>query len=230
MSSLVSGEAYVAAINQTSADRECRAAFQSLVLRLAGQGGAVFDFGCGPGLDARHYAEQGLRVGAYDIDPDMRTYFSRHCADQIANGTVQQNSGSYEDFLRDPTPRGGVSVDLIAANFAPLNLVPEPARLFEKFAGMLKPRGVVLLSVLDPLYPGDLRYAWWWRNVPRLLWRGEYSVAGTQAPITRYLPRRLARLAAPHFELDSARDDASWSRANASRFQCLLFRVRDPLP
>jgi len=48
---------YVAAITAGEADRRARKAFQDLVLRIATPGAVLFDFGAGPGLDARFYAD-----------------------------------------------------------------------------------------------------------------------------------------------------------------------------
>jgi hypothetical protein len=94
-------------------------------------------------------------------------------------------------------------MDLITANFAPLNLVAEPAPLFHRFAALLKPAGRVLASILNPFYRGDTRYPWWWRGLPSLVSRGRYSVPGAQAPITRWRPGRLAREAGPDFRTEA---------------------------
>jgi len=80
MSGHVSGAAYVAAMDRDPTNHEYRRAFQSLAASLVPAGGRIFDFGSGPGIDARHYAESGLRVGAFDIDAGMREYFLAHCA------------------------------------------------------------------------------------------------------------------------------------------------------
>jgi SAM-dependent methyltransferase len=215
MNSLVSGEAYVAAITACDSDRASRRAFQQLVLSLARPGERIFDFGSGPGLDARVYAEHGMNVGAYDVDPQMRACFANHCAALLACGSVRSNDGSYADFLREPALDGGVDVALVTANFGPLNLIPDLRELFQKFASMLSAEGRVLASVLNPWFAGDLRYAWWWRNVPRLCSSGEFSVAGAQAPITRRTPRRLAALASPGFALEAVYADRPASASQA---------------
>lgn len=225
MNTLVSGEAYVAAINERNSDRASRRAFQHLALSLTRAGGSVFDFGAGPGLDARVYAEHGLHVGAYDVDPEMRAYFSRHCAALPLSGSVRSNAGSYSDFLRETTLAGGVNVELITANFGPLNLVPDAGELFQKFAQMLTVDGRVLASVLNPFFVGDLRYGWWWRNLPRLWSNGEYSILGAQAPITRWTPQRLAAMVSPGFALEAVYADrpASGSQALPARLGLHLF-------
>ena len=74
--------------------------------------------------------------------------------------------------------------------------------LFAKFHRLTSPDGKVLASVLSPFFRGDLKYRWWWRNLPRLARSGRYGVPGAQASIVR---RRLADLiaqSAPYFTLE----------------------------
>jgi SAM-dependent methyltransferase len=243
MSALVTGNAYVRALTAADDDRTCRAAFLDLALRLGVSRGEVLDFGCGPGLDARVYAEQGWRVYGFDIDAAMCTYFRECCARDIEAQRIRLVECSYAEFL-DSAARGLPPLDLITANFAPLNLVSEPAALFRRFAALLKPSGRVLASVLNPLYRGDARYSWWWSGLPQLLARGRYSVAGAQAPITRWLPRRLAQEAAPALELEAVYAPAprgssaalairpgapsDWPALSAARYLFLCWRPVGP--
>lgn len=202
MSAAVTGVAYVEAMNRDPVDAEYRRAFLSLALTLAPPRGSVFDFGSGPGIDARHYAEAGLRVEAYDIDAVMCEYFARHCAAEIAAGTVRLHTGAYEDFLHSPRTQGGI--DLIVANFAPINLVADLPPLFAKFAAMSKPGGKLLLSVLNPFFHGLLGSPRWLARLPRLLWHGKYTTKlHGIIPVTRWHPSTLAREAAPSFTLTS---------------------------
>jgi len=243
MNSLVTGSAYVTALTAADEDRVCRAAFLELALHLGRPGGAVLDFGCGPGLDARVYVEQGWRVYAYDIDPAMCTYVRDSCAREIKAHRLRLLESSYPEFLDLPAAQFP-PLDLITANFAPLNLVPEPAALFRKFAALLEPAGRVLISVLNPWHGGDLKYPWWWRGLPGLLVHGRYSVAGAQAPITRWLPGRLAREAGVDFALDAIHaapapgqvaarrvtpaSPPDWPAIAASRYLFLTLRRRQP--
>jgi hypothetical protein len=90
----------------------------------------------------------------------------------------------------------------------------------------------VLVSVLNPYFVGDMRYAWWWRNALRL-WRvGHYSVAGAQAPIVRRRPADFARQSAPWFALTRVfpglpSGRRSLLRLVTCRFMFLLFEKRD---
>jgi hypothetical protein len=239
------GANYVQAITAMQSDRRARSAFQDLVLRIASPGAALFDFGAGPGIDARFYAERGFTVGAYDVDPVMREYFSVHCREFIQAGQVVLDSGTYQDFLARETAGDGRRVELVTSNFAPLNLIDDLPGLFAKFNAFTGSGGKVLASVLNPYFIGDLKYGWWWRNALRLWRDGRYSVQGAQASIVR---RRLADFAGqsePYFALtrvfpglpphwgrnangvDVSRGERhAWLRLTTCRFMFLLFEKR----
>jgi SAM-dependent methyltransferase len=226
-------------------DRLARSAFQSLVLNVAPPGGLLFDFGAGPGIDARFYAERGYTVAAYDVDPQMREFFAAYCRDLIDAGRIVMESGGYREFLARRNVDVARGIDLVTANFAPLNLIDDLQELFAKFHELTGPGGRVLASVLSPYFIGDTKYGWWWRNSLRLWRHGHYSVQGAQAPIVR---RRLANFAAqgePYFTLkrvfrglppsgrpgpapmDVSRG-AGWTglRVSGCRFMFLLFEKR----
>ena len=57
------------------------------------------DFGAGPGIDARFFAERGFTVDAYDVDPRMRDFFADHCRDLIDSGRVTLDGSAYREFL-----------------------------------------------------------------------------------------------------------------------------------
>jgi SAM-dependent methyltransferase len=198
---IITGAKYVEQLTAFDSDIRARAAFQSLVLRIAPPGAALFDFGCGTGMDARFYAERGFSVAAYDVDPEMCEFFAAHCRDLIEAGRVTLESGGYRGFLAQSSVAGIGRIDLVTANFAPLNLIDDVPELFAKFHALTVPDGGVLASVLCPYFVGDLQYGWWWRNSLRLWRSGHFSVPGAQAPIVR---RRLADFAArsaPYFTL-----------------------------
>jgi SAM-dependent methyltransferase len=234
------GARYVEAISALPSDRLARAAFQDLVLRIAPPGGALFDFGAGPGIDARFYAERGFRIGAYDVDPGMCDHFSVHCREFIQTGQIALLTGTYPDFLASET-RDPADVDLVTSNFAPLNLVEDLQSLFLKFHALTAPDGKVLASVLSPYFVGDLRYRWWWSNCGRLWRDGHFAVPGARGPILRRRLTDFAAQSAPHFALkrvfpglpsyrgradgiDMNRHGASaWLRLTNCRFMFLLF-------
>ena len=239
------GRDYADAITARQSDRRARSAFQNLAVEMARPGGAIFDFGAGPGIDARFYADRGLTVEAYDVDPEMREYFSVHCRDYIQAGRITLHGGTYREFLaRGAGPREH-EVDLVTSNFAPFNLIDDLPDLFAKLHALTRRDGIVLASVLSPYFIGDLKYRWWWRNALRLWRDGHFSLRSDRGCIVR---RRLADFAAqcsPYFTLEkvyrglpSSGEPCSrgielvrtrryaWMRVATCRFMILQFKRR----
>lgn len=198
---LIAGADYVRALSARQSDRRYRQEFQNLALTLVPAGGRVFDFGSGPGLDARCYAEHGRKVGAYDVDPLMCEHFARYCSDLIESGNITLHTGAYPEFLARAA-LDEPAATLITSNFAPLNLIDDLPELFAKFHQLTGDTGAVLASVLSPYFVGDLRYRWWWRNAARLAREGRYAVRGAQALIWRRRLTDFAAQCAPHFVLE----------------------------
>jgi SAM-dependent methyltransferase len=230
------GAEYVRVITAGASDRRYRAAFQRLALKLTPPGAALFDFGSGPGLDARFYAEHGHRVFAYDIDAHMLEYLSGYCHDFIASGAVTLLGGGYREFLAGAAPREGLRVELVTSNFAPLNLIADLPELFAKFDALTSATGAVLASVLSPYSARDWHCGWWWRNAGRLLRDGRYAVPGAQGLIWRRRLADYARHCEPFFTLEEVFPGNEFSVRAASRvawiylipchFMFLLFRKR----
>ena len=231
---LVTGAAYVAQMTGNKADRRARQAFQGLALRLMPAGGKLLDFGAGPGIDARLYAEQGFTVATYDVDVTMCQYLNKYCGDFVDAGRVAVSGGAYAEFLSCDSVAGVAGFDLITSNFAPLNLVEDLPALFAKFHGLTVPGGKVLASVLSPYFAGDLKYPWWWRNALRLWRNGHYSVPGAQAPIFRRRVDDFSAQSARHFTLRAVfrgsvplgRGRDGVFRLSTRRFMFLLFERR----
>jgi SAM-dependent methyltransferase len=196
------GAEYFERITALELNRRVRSAYQDLVLKMAPPGGALFDFGAGPGIDARFFAERGFTVDAYDVDPKMCEFFAAHCRNFIESGRITLDCGSYREFLaRDPFGTGR-RADLIVSNFAPLNQVDDLNELFAKFHALTAPHGKVLVSVLNPYFIRDMKSPGWWRGAPRLWRDGRIFLSGGQSP--PHSRRRLADFRAsssPYFRL-----------------------------
>jgi SAM-dependent methyltransferase len=201
MQRALAGAEYVASISRRPSDLRARAAFQSLALQLVSGGARILDFGAGPGIDARFFAQHGCRVRAYEIDPRMQSYFRELCAPELASGLIELDSRAYSEFIEPPDREPAYAADLVTANFAPLNLVDDLEKLFRRLSALTAAQGRVLASVLSPYFIGDWGYPWWWRGLPGLLRSGRLPVAGTEATISRRTPRAIADAAARHFRL-----------------------------
>jgi SAM-dependent methyltransferase len=240
------GAVYFQRITAREVNRQVRTRFQELVLRLAPPGGRLFDFGAGPGIDARFFAERGFSVEAYDVDPGMCEFFATYCRELIDSARVTLDCSDYREFLTRKSTLSGRPADLVISNFAPLNQVDELPELFAKFHALTSPMGRLLLSVLTPYFIGDMTTRWWWRNAPRLWRAGHVSVrTGGAPPHTR---RRLADFRAsslPYFALtrvfpglsfDPERQPdgidvtrtrrSAWLQLARSQFMILMFEKR----
>lgn len=193
----VSAAQYDAQLTGNPYDVLARAAFRDLVARYVPKGSTLLDFGCGTGLDALQYAEQGYRVLAYDTSQGMMAGLERRCAARIAAGEVIPYFMDYRRFLDNfpqwPAPHAVVS------NFAVLNLIADLEPLFDSFARHLAPPGWVIFSVLNPIHWSKVRMPEWWRGL--LKTRGGSRVFSTQ-PHTSYLHFLPGLLrAAPQFHM-----------------------------
>ena len=240
------GAQYVEQISAQESDRNTRAAFRDRALSIAPSGAKLFDFGAGPGIDARFFAERGFTIDAYDVDPRMREFFADHCRDLIDSGRVTLDNSAYGDFLTPRTADSRRGADLVISNFAPLNLVDDLRELFGKFHALTGPKGKVLASVLSPCFIGDMRSRLWWRDAPRLWRDGALFLPGPQAPYHRRLLRNFRTVSAPHFRLSrvfrgmppSPREDSNgidlqrdgrfaWLHIARCRYMFLLFEKTD---
>ena len=195
------GAQYVEQISAQESDRNTRAAFRDRALSIAPSGAALFDFGAGPGIDARFFAERGFTIDAYDVDPRMREFFADHCRDLIDSGRVRLDGSAYRDFLTHSSADNVGRADLVVANFAPLNLVDDLRELFVKFHALTGPQGKILVNVLNPCFIGDMRSLAWWRGAPRLWRDSQLFLPGPQAPYYRRLLSHFQAVSAPHFRL-----------------------------
>jgi SAM-dependent methyltransferase len=195
----LAGTEYVASITRRPSDVRARAAFQALAMQLAVPGSLIFDFGAGPGIDAKFFAQHGYRVRAYEIDSRMQDYFREFCGPEIASGSVELDITEYRDFVAGGSPPHDIAADLVVANFAPLNLVSDLEELFRRLHGLTHAKGRILASVLSPYFIGDWRYGWWWRGLRDLLAAGRIEVAGAQATVIRRTPQAFAEAASPYF-------------------------------
>jgi SAM-dependent methyltransferase len=241
------GAEYFKRITALELNRRVRSAYQDLVLRIAPAGAALFDFGAGPGIDARFFAERGFTVDAYDVDPKMCEFFAAHCRTFIDSGRITLDCAGYAEFLAGKNSGAERRIDLIISNFAPLNQVDDLPALFAKFHALTGPQGKALVSVLNPYFIGDMKTRWWWRNAPRLWRDGHFFVAGGQAPAhTRWRLADFGALSSPYFRLarvyrglpptrkqhskgvDLRRGyGGAWLHVATSQFMFLLFEKRD---
>jgi SAM-dependent methyltransferase len=196
-------------------NRAMREAFCARVSALAGPSGRVLDFGCGTGTDAAWYAARGHSVIAYDISAGMVDMLRVRCADAIAQGRIAPVVGTLGELEQELQHRP--PLDAIAANFAVLNHVQNLQLLLARLASHLRPGGVVVASLLNPLYKGPMRWRGWCRLQVMSQWSGAITLRGD---VTTYRPymRTLRRMAKPHFalvEVGHIDERGEWSKRPA---------------
>ena len=192
-------------------NRSIRAAFRTRVSELAGSSATILDFGCGTGTDAAWYAEQGHRVIAYDVSPGMMDVLRERCAEAIARGRVVPVVGDLRTL--DGALRSVAPIDAVAANFAALNHLADLEPVLSLLAPHLRPGGVIVASLLNPLQRTDARRRWWLKRMWINLWRDTVTVRG-MVTTYRHQMRTLRRMARRWFtvaELAHADGDGRWS-------------------
>lgn len=184
------GEQYHAFMQTSQRDCRVRDRFQKMTLNLLAQGADILDFGAGTGIDAKTYAAHGHVTFVYEPSEAMRDYLAQHCSDEIARKTIVT--------VGSPLT---CKVHAVTANFAVLNHFDEHVSLFEELSRVVHQGGFVLASMLNPYYLGDARYGWWRKNFVNLVRRGHYAIP-SESRIHRFVPRVVARAAAPYFRLE----------------------------
>lgn len=207
-------DTYDDAMDRDRRNVRVRRAFQALVASTVPSGGTLLDFGCGTGVDAAWYASRGYSVIAYDNSTGMVARLTAKYASEISTGSIVPVAFPFTDF---PKTLPTVALDGVVANFAVLNLVADLSRLFDQFAGMVKPGGSLIASVLSPFYWRDLLSRWWWRSYLAGRATGILRVDGGDSVSYRYLLSTIVRAAGPGFVLTRR-------EGRASHFQFLVFR------
>ena len=205
------GKTYHEFMLRSARDRKVRERFQRLVFRMMPPDGTILDFGAGTGIDAACYAAKGYRVLVHEPQEANLSFLTEQCREQVASGSIAITS------LPDAR-----NVDMIAANFAVLNLIGDHRALFAKFAGLVAPRGLVLASLLNPFFLGDARYGWWRANLRTLVANGTYAVDGQSGRIFRFAPSFVGRAARPEFAV--LRSVPGWPRLAMSPYVFMLFQ------
>jgi len=203
--------AYDDQVDGFAINRAMRDAFCARVSALAGSAGRILDFGCGTGTDAAWYAANGHLVLAYDISPGMVDVLRTRCADAIVQGRIAPFVGGLSDLEPELRQRG--PLDAIAANFAVLNHVQDLQPLFGILATFLRPGGVLVASLLNPLYKGEMRWRGWCK---RQVLAQRSGVVTFRGDVTTYRPylSTLRRMAEPHLalvEVGHVDQDDHWS-------------------
>jgi SAM-dependent methyltransferase len=135
------------------------------VTRHVPAGSRILDLGCGPGCDDEQLARSGYRVTAIDWSPGMVDQTRRRAqAAGVADRVEVQRLGIQELERLAPA-----TFDAALSNFGPLNCVPSLPDAARLIADRLRPRGMLVVSVIGRVCPWE---------IARYLIRGDWPRAG----------------------------------------------------
>jgi SAM-dependent methyltransferase len=135
--------------------QDMRAEMWRWLERVFRPGSKILDLGCGTGLDALHLAHRGLRVTATDWSPLMvKRTIERIRANGVEGLVNALNLGAHE---LQQLPESG-SYDGAYSNLGPLNCVPSLGYVSTECARLLKPRGILLFTVIGRYCPWEIAH------------------------------------------------------------------------
>jgi ubiquinone/menaquinone biosynthesis C-methylase UbiE len=169
-------------------------------------GSRLLDLGCGTGIDAAEFARQGHRVVATDWSPQMVARTRARADDAgLASRVQAMHVGVHQlDRLGDET------FDGIYSNFGPLNCAPDLDEVAVQCERLVRPRGVLVFSVIGRLCPWEVGYYTLKGRFKRATVRaarGATAVGMNRHTIWThyYFPREFYRAFAARFTLESYR-------------------------
>jgi len=113
----------------------------------------LLDLGCGTGLDAVRMAHRGHSVIATDWSPQMvRRTAERAQAEQVTE-RVQANAVGAHELNRIDAEH---PFDGAYSNLGPLNCVPDLADVARECARLLRPRGMLVFTVIGRICPWEI--------------------------------------------------------------------------
>jgi ubiquinone/menaquinone biosynthesis C-methylase UbiE len=170
-------------------------------------GSRLMDLGCGTGLDAVRMARLGHRVTATDWSPRMVERTRERAEHESVESRVEALAIGAHELHRI---EGQGLYDGAYSNLGALNCVPDLAGLAGECARLLKPRGVLVFTVIGRMCPWEIAYFGFKADFPRIAVRfaGDVVAVGMNKRTvwTRYYsPREFYGPFKRHFTLEHRR-------------------------
>ncbi|MCL5995394.1 MAG: methyltransferase domain-containing protein [Chloroflexi bacterium] len=124
------------------------------VRRLVTPGARLLDLGCGTGLDAVYFAQQGHCVTAMDWSASMVLQTQQ----RAKRAGVADRLTAVQLGIQDLSALAGELYDVIYSDLGTLNCLPDLAGLARTCDGLLEPGGVLAFSVIGRFCPWELAY------------------------------------------------------------------------
>jgi SAM-dependent methyltransferase len=122
------------------------------VRRYVPSGSHLLDLGCGPGADEEALARGGYRVTAIDWSPAM----VREARERIRQAGLDERVDVQQLGIHEVDRLAPRAFDAVCSNFGPLNCVPDLAAVARGLAMRLRPRGVMVASVIGRICPWEV--------------------------------------------------------------------------
>ena len=165
----------------------------------------ILDFGAGTGIDARHFAELGHFVAAYDNSEGMLGVLRQRCAAQIETGSVAPVGGTLDEAsaaLARLAP-----FDAILSNFAAFSTVDDLDGVLALFARVLRKGGLVLILIQNPWDSAQLGSRTFWKSLLTSPFTGLLRYESKElGRVSHRRPRQIVRAASRDF-VPSARTE-----------------------
>lgn len=183
-----------------------RAVLWRTVEEQAKAGAQLLDLGCGTGLDAVYFAQQGYRVTAIDwsagmIDQTCKRRDRTRVGERLM--AIRLGIQEIEHLARAP-------YDLIYSNLGALNCLPDLTSIAQACASLLRAKGCLVFSVIGRICPWELAYYGAradWRRAGVRFSKGQVPVGlnGHTAWTRYYTPAEFYRSFYSHFEWHACR-------------------------
>lgn len=162
---------YDALVEPNALLHHMRSALWREVLRRVPPPAHLLDIGCGTGIDAAYFAQNGYQVTAVDNSPAMvqqaQSRISRLISTSVPSGARDHEKKSLagnhtarvlEIGAQELDKLGSVTFDAIYSDLGPLNCVSDLGAVSHECAAHLKPGGLLILSVMARICPWEIGY------------------------------------------------------------------------
>jgi SAM-dependent methyltransferase len=134
--------------------QQMREVLWRIVAELAAPGSRLLDLGCGTGLDALHFAQSGYGVTAIDWSVGMVAQTRRRAEQAGLSGRLITARLGIQELDR----LAGETFDVIYSDLGALNCLPDLTSVAQNCAGLLRPDGYMVCSVIGRYCPWEIAY------------------------------------------------------------------------